>query len=181
MHSESRIDHPPRSHALRGTATSSAPIAVLRLTAAAIGAAGLLTGCSLFGDATVETVSVLDVEVGDCVLAPEEITSEVADLRRVACSEPHEQEVFALVPYTQPDGSRPDSYPGDAVLVAFADGACIEKFREYTGVDYRDSDLFFTYLLPSARGWEQGGDHDVTCFITTTGAQTSTSARGTSL
>ena len=31
--------------------------------------------------------------------------------------------------------------------------------------------MFFTYLIPSARGWEQNKDRSVVCFITTTGAE----------
>jgi hypothetical protein len=144
---------------------------------------GAVTGCSLFGDddADGQTISVFDVEPGDCFLAPAEITIELTELRTVDCTDPHEQEAYAVVDYVTPDGSKPGSFPGEAVLKDFADGACIEHFAEYVGVDYRDSDLFFTYLMPSARGWEQGKDRAVTCFITTTGEQMTSSVRGTAV
>ena len=149
------------------------------VAAAAIGLA-LLSGCSLFGDDDESTsVSVFDVQPGDCFLAPAEITVELTDLRGVDCTEPHEQEAYAVVPYELPGGQDADGYPGEAALKDFADGVCIERFAEYVGVDYRDSELFFTYLLPSARGWEQGNDRSVTCFITTTGEQMTSSVRGT--
>ena len=38
----------------------------------------------------------------------------------------------------------------------------------YVGIDYLDSDLFFTYLVPSPRSWEQD-DRQVLCMITTAG------------
>lgn len=162
---------------LRGVRRTTAIAGVTALTLAA------LTGCSLFGDDDDdgETVSVFDVEAGDCFRAPAEITAELTELRTVACADPHEQEAYAVVDYVTPDGSDPGGFPGDAVLKDFADGACIEHFAEYVGVDYRDSDLFFTYLLPSARGWEQGQDRAVTCFITTTGEQMTSSVRGTAV
>ena len=67
------------------------------------------------------------------------------------------------------------------MLKDFADGSCAAEFAAYVGVDYRDSSLFFTYLLPSARSWEQGDDRAVTCFITTTGAPLSESVRDSQL
>ena len=47
---------------------------------------------------------------------------------------------------------------------------CAQNFQSYVGISYLDSSLFFTYLLPSARGWEQSKDRAVICFVTTTGA-----------
>ena len=38
-------------------------------------------------------------------------------------------------------------------------------------MSYLDSSLFFTYLLPSARGWEESNDRSVICFVTTTGQE----------
>lgn len=147
---------------------------------AVVATVALLGGCSLLGDDDGATaVSVFDVQPGDCFLAPTEITVELTDLRTVDCTEPHEQEAYAVVPFTLPGGQDPDGYPGEAALKDFADGVCIERFAEYVGVDYRDSELFYTFLLPSARGWEQGKDRSVTCFITTTGDQMTSSVRGT--
>ncbi|MCV2395229.1 septum formation family protein [Actinotalea sp. M2MS4P-6] len=149
-----------------------------------------LAGCSLFNRGDTQVVSVLDAVPGDCLRAPTEITAEVTNVTVVPCTEPHEQEVYALVPYpdqaaaqtaTQTAGTTETPYPGEAALKAFADGACLEAFAGYVGADYRDSSLFFTYLLPSARGWQAGGDRDVTCFITTTGEQRTSSVKGSGL
>jgi len=71
------------------------------------------------------------------------------------------------------------SYPGEDVLTTFAQGACAQRYRGYVGVDYLDSTLFFTYLLPSARSWEQQADRNVLCFVTTTGTMLTKSVKGT--
>lgn len=138
-----------RARARRGAA--NAALVVATLTA--------LVACS----SDTETVSVFDAAPEDCFVVPEEVTAEVAELSRVDCAEPHQQEAYAVVDYEGED------FPGEAALKDFADGACASEFAPYVGVDYRDSTLFFTYLLPSARSWEQGGDRSVTCFVTTTG------------
>ncbi|HEX7804991.1 MAG TPA: septum formation family protein [Cellulomonas sp.] len=165
-----------------GTRSSSARRAVAVVAMAAVGLI-VLTGCSFFGKSDkIQVVSALAVKPGDCVVAPTTIAAEVKDLNVVACTQPHQQEVYALVTYSGTAGtSTAAPYPGDAVLKAFADGACLDAFSAYVGSDYRDSSLFFTYLLPSARGWQAGEDRDVACFITTTGATRTSSVKGSGL
>lgn len=122
-------------------------------------------------------VSIFDLEVGDCMRAAEEISSEVETVDKVACDTGHELELYSEVAFTTETGDAGE-FPGDAALVTFADGICAEGFEEYVGVDYRDSSLYFTYLLPSARGWDQGPDTSVLCFVTTTGEQLTATVRG---
>ena len=154
------------------------------VAATALATAGLivLSGCSFFGKKETVTVPVLSAKPGECMVAPKTIVAEVKDLTVVPCSQPHQQEVYALAAYPLPAGTeKTAAYPGEAVLKAFADGACLGAFSSYVGSDYRDSSLFFTYLLPSARGWEQGEDRDVTCVITTTGGTRTSSVKGSKL
>jgi len=143
-----------------------------------------LSGCSFLwwgkDDASGTAVSVFDLAVGDCTLTPTDVTVEVTKIDRVACSVPHQQEVFAKAAYVDATTAEtPDAFPGNDALTAFAQGACAEAFTSYVGVDYRDSRLFFTYLLPSARGWEQDDDRQVVCFITTTGDVLTQSVKNT--
>ncbi|WP_042439248.1 septum formation family protein [Sanguibacter keddieii] len=172
MHGPGRLAGAHHRPAPRRTLTSSRALAAGALVVGALA----LAACS--GDDDSEGVSVLDLEPGACVLAQPEVTTEVETLTRVPCDVAHQQEVYAKVAYTAPDGTVGD-FPGDAALVTFADGACAEAFEDYVGVDYRDSTLYFTYLLPSARGWDQGPDRDVLCFVTTTGATLTGSVEGT--
>jgi hypothetical protein len=117
-------------------------------------------------------VSVFHLKVGDCLVPPTNIQAELSSVKVVACKKPHTQEVYAKVD----DDSAGDNYPGDTVLRSFADGQCLQRFQGYVGVDYRESSLFYTYLLPSARSWETK-DRTVVCVITTTGQQLTTSVK----
>ncbi|MET3804481.1 hypothetical protein ABIB25_001476 [Nakamurella sp. UYEF19] len=150
----------------------------------------LVSGCSwvsgLFGSSTpTETstpVSVFEVAIGQCFNPPTgPPTVELSDLTSVSCTAPHTQESYASPTYKAPAGGDDSIYPGDAALVAFAKGSCAQSFTPYVGVSYLDSSLFFTYLLPSARSWEQGKDRTVLCFVTTTGKPLTATVKGSKL
>ena len=87
------------------------------------------------------------------------------------CDEPHRQEVFAIPEYPAEDG---EAYPGEAEIQTYADAACLEKFEEYTGEDYLNSNLFFTYLHPSVDSWNDD-DRTIVCVIVTPGGVEATS------
>jgi hypothetical protein len=119
-------------------------------------------------------VSVFLLRKGNCVVPPTTVRAEVSQVEVVPCEVPHTQEVFALVNYKQQD-----TYPGSSALKTFADAACLEGYAGYVGVDYRDSQLFYTYLLPSARSWNSDkNDRQVVCLITTTGQPLTGSIKG---
>jgi hypothetical protein len=147
--------------------------AVAALLALALGACG--GGRASLG----VNVSVFHLKVGDCLVPPSNIRAELSSVKVVACRRPHTQEVFFNVdPKSAPPGSLldGDNYPGDTALRTFADGQCLQRFRPYVGVDYRESSLFYTYLLPSVRSW-QAKDRTVVCVITTTGQQLTSSVK----
>ena len=143
-----------------------------------------LTGCSTVtgwfaddeGPPTAQ-VSVFDITVGQCFTAQQEVKQELSSLDAVPCNGPHWQEAFAVIDYQPPKGVEGDAFPGDAALAGYADASCAQEFETYVGISYLDSSLFFTYLLPSARGWEQSDDRSVICFVTTTGPALTTSAK----
>ena len=141
-----------------------------------------LSGCSWFGGgkSTGKSESVFDVKVGDCFTAPGDVKTELASLNKVPCTQAHAQEAYALIAYAKADAnSASAAYPSADVLTNFAQGSCSQKFQSYVGVNYLDSSYFFTFLLPSARGWEQDTDRNVICFITTTGGTLTASAKNT--
>lgn len=151
----------------------------------ALGVASLaLTGCGVvsgwFEDDTPkpQAVPVLKVAVGQCFATPPQ-ESELTDLQSLPCDVTHRQEAYAVLAYQPPAGVQGDAYPGDALLSDFATAACAEAFEPYVGVSYLNSSLYYTFLIPSARGWQESDDRTVTCFVTTTGEELSSSVKGT--
>lgn len=142
----------------------------------------LLAACSDDGDGSDQ--SVFDVKPGQCFTTPGKVKAELSDLNRVSCGKPHTQESYAVLDFRPSadaiaSGAPPTatSFPGADVLATFAKGACAQRFTGYVGINYLDSSLYFTYLLPSARSWEQNDDHAVLCFVTTTGQKLTKSVR----
>ena len=170
-----------------GSTVSSLTNVVIRTGGMFAVAIGLFTlgGCGVvsgwFGDdePKPQAVSVFKVSVGQCFATPEQVQAELADIQSVPCDGPHRQEAYAVVDYQAPTGVQGDAYPGDAALAAYADAACAQSFQEYVGISYLDSSLYFTYLLPSARSWQESGDRSVICFATTTGEELSSTVKGT--
>jgi hypothetical protein len=158
---------------------------VVARVAAACAVAGLLfAGCSHSGGTSGQ--SVFKIKIGDCVVPPTDIKAEITSVKVVPCSKPHTQEVFADVTYAATGRNvtttTSDVFPGTAVLRTFADGACLQQFSAYVGVDYRDSTLFYTYMLPSARSWSsKAADRTVVCIVTTTGQPLTVSVKGSRL
>lgn len=129
-----------------------------------------------------EDGSVFAIKPGQCFLAPSEVEAQISDLERVDCRKEHDHEAYAVVPYRapgeEPDAEGSDEFPGDEALTKFADGACAEEFGAYVGVDYLDSSLFYTYLTPSPRSWQEE-DRSVICLVTSAGTQLTGSVKGT--
>ena len=146
-----------------------------------ISVAAVLTACS--GSKTAGTnVSVFTIGVGQCFDAPSQVQAELSKLGRVACDKAHVREAYAILDYTAAPGSSTstasDVYPGSDALSVYAKGVCAQQYKPYVGVDYLDSSLFFTFLVPSARSWEQDDDRKIICFVTTTGAPLTGSVKG---
>lgn len=138
------------------------------------------SACSVFGTGTSDG-SVFAIEPGECFLAPAEVTALISELDQVACDEAHDQEAYAVVDFAHADPeAKADVFPGDDVLTSFAEGACAQEFRDYVGVDYLDSSLFYTYLLPSPRSWQET-DRSVICFVIDSGRPMTGSVAGTKL
>jgi hypothetical protein len=151
---------------------------VLAFASLALSGCGVVSGWIGDDSPKPEAVPVLKVSVGQCFATPPQ-KSELTDLESLPCDVSHRQEAYALLDYQQPAGVQGDAYPGDALLTNYANAACAEAFEPYVGVSYLNSSLYFTFLIPSARGWQESGDRTVTCFITTTGEELSSSVKGT--
>ena len=119
-------------------------------------------------------LSVFDLRPGDCLYPDDKAVGEIENIQAVPCDEPHTQEVYAVADFPDDGGV----YPGEAEITKFADASCLEAFEQYTGTDYLDSDLFFSYLHPSLDSWNSGDDRTVVCVIVATGNEMVGSVKG---
>lgn len=135
-------------------------------------AAGLLTAAAVAAVSACGQTSVLNLEVGQCISAQTD-EDEVSSVPVVDCAEPHSGEIYALPQV--PDGE----FPGDAALQQSAQDLCAgQDFTTYVGVPYEESEVYFSYLVPSADTWDDG-DREIVCLLTNQeGTDTTGSLRG---
>jgi hypothetical protein len=107
-------------------------------------------------------LDVWTLQVGDCFDDPADLDDVVFDVAALPCSEPHDNEVFSLVPIA---GTFGETYPGDAAIQEYSYEACIgEPFDSYVGTDYLDSSLEVFTFTPSDESWDEG-DREVVCVL----------------
>jgi len=104
--------------------------------------------------------SVIDVAPrgpGTCLDFGEEVTATVTELPVVPCEEPHTHEIFAVVI------SQADTYPGLDALEADAQARCLRPFEEFVGISAFDSELFYSWLVPTLTSWDRDDDREIIC------------------
>jgi hypothetical protein len=105
--------------------------------------------------------NVFDLAVGDCFDDGDIAVGgveEVGQVPMVECTEPHDNEVYAVLTV---DGDR---FPGDVAIQGQANDMCLDAFEGFVGLDYQTSVLDFGWLIPTADTWE-AGDRVIACFI----------------
>jgi hypothetical protein len=131
-----------------------------RLTVLAIGALAL-TACFGGGDDDDEnSVSVFDLEEGQCVTDLEAFQE--SEVEVVACDEEHAAEVFAVFDL---EGDDDEPFPGEEAVTEDADEGCAEAFEDYVGTAPDESELTINSLRPSEETWENEElrDREVVC------------------
>ena len=103
-------------------------------------------------------VNVFDLEVGDCLTEVQAIEEEILSVETVPCSEPHSEEIYAVV--TLPEGD----FPGDEAIVTQAEDVCVGEFEGFVGLPYAESVLEFNYAWPLEEGWD-AGERGVVCSV----------------
>lgn len=147
---------------------------------AAVAGVAIFGGAGLLDDNTTRNdqgdivesggVGVFAIQDGDCLQLPDADT--VASLEGVPCETPHDAQAyhaFDLVGYA--------SYPTDDEIDTDAIDGCEAAFAGFVGTPYEDSELYFSYLTPSAEGWDQG-DHEIQCMIVPETGKISFDAQG---
>ncbi|MEU3019144.1 MULTISPECIES: septum formation family protein [unclassified Nocardiopsis] len=144
---------PSLSRAVRGAA----------VTAAAASAVLSLSACDLL-DSVLGSGNVMEIGVGDCFTESEMFTSdagdEVGDVPLVDCSEPHDSEVFHVEEL--PDGD----FPGAESVNASMEEVCTgPAFQEFVGVDFMESEIYASGLMPTVESWDLLEDREILCYV----------------
>ena len=113
-------------------------------------AAGLLLACG--------QASVFSLPVGTCF--DDQPEGEISSVPEVDCSEPHDNEVFALINY-----SEADTYPGTDQLSEISESLCIAEFEGYVGLDYNSSALAVFPIYPTEESWKNDNDREIICAL----------------
>lgn len=117
--------------------------------------AAVLSGCSVIDSFTLQ-----EFEVGQCLDTSGEVAEtegEVGHFPVVDCGEPHDAEVYAVVESAEPE------FDIDAIEQE-ADLACYEAFESYVGLAWEDSSLYYSFVYPSSRSWDDG-DRQIACLL----------------
>lgn len=103
--------------------------------------------------------NVFDLEVGTCFDDTDTEATEVSDVPVVDCSEPHDNEVFAVFDYT-----ASDTFPGSSAMNDAAQESCVAEFEAYVGLSYQESDLNVFPITPTQGSWDDG-DREIVCAL----------------
>ena len=106
------------------------------------------------------TVDAFQIQVGDCYNDSNvgEGEYEVSDVPGVPCSDPHDNEAYAVFDLTI------DSFPEGDAMSELAFASCHERFESFTGRDYETSTLDIGVMYPSPESW-QASDREVICSV----------------
>ncbi|MEX1092690.1 MAG: septum formation family protein [Acidimicrobiia bacterium] len=96
--------------------------------------------------------------IGNCFDDDLAFNEEVSDLPFVECSEPHDNEIYAIHRMTDV------TYPGVEATGGLADEWCVDEFESFVGVAYDVSELDIGWLAPTEDSWS-GGDREIVCFL----------------
>ena len=104
------------------------------------------------------TVDAFNVQIGDCFNDTESLDEEVNSLPGVPCSEPHDNEAYAVLDLTL------ENYPKGDAMSDLANESCMNRFEEFVGMDYDSSSLDIFAIYPSVDSWKQS-DREVVCAV----------------
>lgn len=123
-------------------------------------------------------LGVMAMQVGDCFDDPDELENVVYDVAAVPCSEPHDNEVFAVKSVGTVFG---DGFPGRSVIEQHSYDSCVASFSTYVGVDYAESSLEVFTFTPTEESWGEGDREFVCALYSLDFAKLTGTARGSGL
>ena len=104
------------------------------------------------------TVDVFQIRAGDCFDDSMGFGDEVSSLPGVPCSEPHDNEAYAVFELAA------SSYTDEESMWELAHQSCMERFEAFVGRDYESSSLDIFALYPTAESWANN-DREVVCAV----------------
>jgi hypothetical protein len=124
----------------------------------------LLAGCEPEADrdasgsiVTEGAVDAFNMKVGDCF--DDQASEQIFDVPGRPCSEPHDNEVFALFDAVL------DEYPGSEEMTRYGAEKCIARFEAFVGRDYESSALDVFPITPTSQSWDLQNDREVICAL----------------
>jgi hypothetical protein len=119
------------------------------------------------GDGGTESVTVADVQPGDCLIVDLSLGM-IGETERVDCEQPHSAEVIARhapsPSVVDGAGGDPDTYPGRAALLADASSECFGSLLDYIGFTGFVTTLTFRAVPPTFAEWDDGTRRDSVCL-----------------
>lgn len=135
------------------------------LVGAGIAGYNVITGADRDGNGVIVdggNVGAFDLRVGDCFDDASYSfngDAQITSLPGVPCSEPHDNEVYAVFDVNI------DSYPGDEGMWELAMDRCLDRFQPFVGLDYESSSLDILTLYPTPESWKLENDREVVCAV----------------
>lgn len=105
-------------------------------------------------------VGVFAVQIGDCINFPTDQDDGVDSFGAVACTEPHDGQIFELF-----DITGFDEFPGNQVVSQESDAGCFRAFESFVGLDVTESRFLVQRVSPSEQTWNQLDDREVICIV----------------
>ena len=109
------------------------------------------------------SVDAFKIRVGDCFNDTSSITGsdggEVSSLPAVPCSEPHDNEVYAVFDL------ETNEFPAGDSMSQMAFDSCMSRFQGFVGIDYESSTLDILTLYPTRESWDLQGDREIVCAV----------------
>lgn len=106
-----------------------------------------------------------NIDAGDCF--NEYVYRDSADFLQqittiVGCDGPHDREAYFRTEYPADDD---DPAPPEDTLIRWAQGACLDEFESFVGLEYVLSALEIGAIVPTFETWTNAGDRNVICFV----------------
>ena len=104
------------------------------------------------------SVDAFHVRIGDCFNDASSFGNEISSLAGVPCSDPHDNETYAVFDVSI------TSYPEGDGMAQLANESCVELFDSFVGKDYESSSLDVMTMYPSPESWNQK-DREIVCAV----------------